>query len=1236
MRDCRRGAIALCVAIVVLGGCGRGTPAPPARPTPDVTTVVAAPRDIPVTFEFVAQTQSSQSVNIQARVSGFLDKRVYTEGDVVRAGQVLFLMDPKPLQAQVDAAQAQLNNMQAALDVAKFNLDRTKPLTEQNAMSQKDLDDANGQYLTSKANVDQARANLEGAQLNLSYATITSPITGITGSAIVADGTYVSTNNSQLTTVSVLSPMWVTFSLSEAEALRYRDDIERGLLKRPPGDSYTVEVVMADGSLFPGDRPHHVRRSCLQQPDRHVHRARAAGESAGSAPTEPVRACTAEGRGPAERAGGAAARSPARARRDISSGWSARKTPSRCGRSTMGSWVGDEWQITGGLEPNSVVVVDGALSLTSGAAVKPRPLPAVAAAPAAAAATMKGDAKPPPAAGTAVALPARVYFANGSATLDANAKETVRAIGNGLTGVPYVIEITGYVDASGPAAKNRSLAEQRAKAVRDALVAAGAPADRYAPEAAGQRRRRHGCRAGAARRDRVREPLMFSRFFIERPVFAAVISIIIVLAGLVAMRALPIEQYPTIIPVQVTVNTTYLGADSQTLAESVAAPIEAQINGVDNMLYMTSSSSSTGQLTLTVFFSLDTNPDIAQVQVQNRVNLALPQLPDAVTQNGVQVQKKSSSIMMLIAVKGPAERYTSEYIANYANVYVLDTLKRVPGAGQAQIFGVPDQAMRIWMNPDRMASLGITTSDIQNAVQSQNALFGAGQIGQQPTQAPVELSFPVVTQRPFTDPLQYENMILRASSAGSAIVRLKDVARAEVGLKSYIVDAKLNGVPATYIAIYQQAGANALNVSDGVRAALDGMRATLPPGIETVVALDTTDFVRLSIKEVIRTLFEAIVLVVLVVYLFLQSFRATFICIIAVFVALVGALSGMFALGYSLNLLTLFGLILAIGMVIDDAIVVVENTDRNMHEHGLSPKDAAIRSMQEVSGPVVAVVLVLCAVFIPAAFLPGTTGQLYKQFAITIVVSVAISGFVALTLTPAMCALLLKREEPKTKGFFGWFNRQFQKLTDAYGRLVMLTIRRSVIALVFLAGFIGAIVLLFRTTPTSFVPLEDQGYVLAAIVMPDAASLDRTVKVGDAGRSAVRRIAWRAEPQRHQWLQHHRQRVQDQCIDAVRHAEGFRGALQVDRDCEARKPAHDPDRRLQEILRHQSGAGTADRAASDPRPWHDRRLRILDPVGRQRRCEPARRADAAVHQDGARPSRADRTQQHVPREHAAA
>jgi membrane fusion protein (multidrug efflux system) len=467
--------VAIALLALVVGGCGRGTPEPPARPTPDVTTVVAAPRDIPVVFEFVAQTQSSQSVNIQARVSGFLDKRVYTEGDVVRVGQVLFLMDPKPLQTQVDAAQAQLNNMQAALDVAKFNLDRTKPLTEQNAMSQKDLDDANGQYLTSKANVDQARANLESAQLNLSYATITSPITGITGSAIVADGTYVSTNNSQLTTVSALSPMWVTFSLSEAEALRYRDEIERGLLKRPPGDSYTVEVVMADGSLFPetgritfADPAYNSQTGTFTvrvqlanpkgqlRPNQFV-RARLTGAVRPNALAVPLRAVQ---QGPKGHFVWVVGKNDTVEMRPVS----------------MGSWVGDEWQITGGLEPNSVVVVDGALSLTSGAAVKPRPLPAVAAPPAAAAAT--GDAKPPPPSATAGALPASVYFVNGSAALDANAKETVRAIGNGLIGVPYVVEITGYIGASGPAAKNRSLAEQRAKAVRDALVAAGAPADR--------------------------------------------------------------------------------------------------------------------------------------------------------------------------------------------------------------------------------------------------------------------------------------------------------------------------------------------------------------------------------------------------------------------------------------------------------------------------------------------------------------------------------------------------------------------------------------------------------------------------------------------------------------------------------------------------------------------------------------------------------------------------------------
>ncbi|MCW5637579.1 MAG: multidrug efflux RND transporter permease subunit [Rubrivivax sp.] len=599
---------------------------------------------------------------------------------------------------------------------------------------------------------------------------------------------------------------------------------------------------------------------------------------------------------------------------------------------------------------------------------------------------------------------------------------------------------------------------------------------------------------------------MFSRFFIERPIFAAVLSILLVLAGLVSMRVLPVEQYPAITPVQVTVSATYPGADSKTLADSVAAPIEAQINGVDNMLYMTSTSSSTGQLTLTVYFALDTDPDIAQVQVQNRVNLALPTLPEAVTQQGVSVQKKSATIMMLLAITAGGDRYSAEYVANYANVYVLDALKRVPGAGQAQIMGVPDQAMRIWMNPDRMASLGITTSDIANAVNQQNALFGAGQIGQQPNAAPVQLSFPVVTQGQFTDPHQYEKIILRASQDGSAIVRVGDVARAEVGLRQYIVDTRLNDAPATFIAIYQQPGANGLAVSAAVRQTMAQMKTRFPEGIDYAIALDTNDFVRLSIEEVIHTLAEAMVLVVLVVYLFLQSLRTTLICAVAIVVALVATFGGMLALGFSINLLTLFGLILAIGMVVDDAIVVVENVERIMHADHLAPKEATIKAMSEIGSSLVAVVLVMASVFVPAAFLPGTTGQLYKQFAITIVVSVGISGLVALTLTPAMCALLLKHNPPPQRGFFAWFNALVDRLTAGFGHAVELVIKRMVAALVLLGVFLYAIWHLFQILPTSFVPQEDQGYAMVAIMMPQAASLDRAQAVAERVDAILKEI----------------------------------------------------------------------------------------------------------------------------------
>ncbi len=585
---------------------------------------------------------------------------------------------------------------------------------------------------------------------------------------------------------------------------------------------------------------------------------------------------------------------------------------------------------------------------------------------------------------------------------------------------------------------------------------------------------------------------MFSRFFIERPIFATVISLIIVIAGLVSMKLLPVSQYPTITPVQIQVTTTYPGADSKTVGDSVAAPIEAQINGVDNMLYMTSTSSNTGQLTITVYFTLDTDPDIAQVQVQNRVNLAAPQLPEAVTKYGVSVQKKSSSTLMIIALYNKDGRYSPEYVTNYTNVYVLDAIKRVNGAGQAQIFGVPDQAMRIWMNPDRMTSLGITTTDIQNAVAKQNALWGAGQVGQQPSDEKVQLTFPVVTQAPFIMPSEYEDIILRASKDGSAIVRIRDVARAEVGRRQYIDDNRLNGMPATPIIVYQQPGANGLDVSKAVRKTMAGLKRTMPDGIEYVIALDTTDFVRISIEEVVHTLFEAVLLVVLVVYLFLQSFRSTIICTIAIFVALIGTFTGMLAMGFSINILTLFGIVLAIGMVVDDAIVVVENVERNMVKNHLPPKEATIRSMEEIGTSLIAVVMVMASVFIPAAFLPGTTGQLYKQFAITIVISVALSGFVALTLTPAMCAIMLKHSAPPKRGPFAWFNRKFDRFTLFFGDAVVLMIRRMAVGFAVLVVLLWTLVHLFRTIPTSFVPNEDQGYMLGQVVMPDAASLKRT------------------------------------------------------------------------------------------------------------------------------------------------
>ncbi|OUL96616.1 efflux RND transporter permease subunit [Paraburkholderia hospita] len=588
-----------------------------------------------------------------------------------------------------------------------------------------------------------------------------------------------------------------------------------------------------------------------------------------------------------------------------------------------------------------------------------------------------------------------------------------------------------------------------------------------------------------------------SHFCIDRPIFASVISIVITLGGALCMLARPTAQYPDITPPQITISATYPGASADVVANNVAAPIEQQVNGADNMIYMSSSSSSTGNLTINAYFQIGTNPELAQVDVQNRVNLALPQLPQSVTNQGVQVQKKSQAFMMVIAIYSPTERYDATYIANYANVYVLDALKRIPGANQSSIFGTPDYAMRIWLRPDRMAQLGITAADVQRAVANQNQQFAVGRIGQSPTGNAVEQSFAVTTTGRLTEPSEFENIIIRAQSGGAAIVRLKDIGRAELGQKDYSIRSRFQGKPATVIAVYQQPGANALDVSKQVRATLAGMKKSFPEGIDYEIAMDTTEFTRASITDVVHTFFEAVVLVVIVVFVFLQSLRATLIPVLAVPVSIVGTFMGMEALGFSINMLTLFGMVLAIGIVVDDAIVVIENVERNMTVHKLDPKTAAKQAMDEVAGPVVAIVLVLCAVFVPVAFLGGITGQMYKQFAITIAISVVISGIVALTLSPALAALLLKPGHHEKKGFFRWFDNQFARMTSGYTRAVRLIIKRFVIALLLFVGMIALAVVMMRDIPTAFLPPEDQGYLLGAVIMPDAASLDRTGQVSD-------------------------------------------------------------------------------------------------------------------------------------------
>jgi len=603
-----------------------------------------------------------------------------------------------------------------------------------------------------------------------------------------------------------------------------------------------------------------------------------------------------------------------------------------------------------------------------------------------------------------------------------------------------------------------------------------------------------------------------SHFFIARPIFASVLSIVIAIVGGVALLSLPVAQYPEITPPTVQVATSYPGADAKTVAETVGAPIEQQVNGVENMLYMSSQSNSDGSYGLTVTFKLGTNLDTAQVLTQNRVNLALPLLPEDVRRNGVSVKKQSASMMMVVNLVSPDKRFDALYLGNYAILQLKDALARVQGVGDISIFGY-EYSMRIWLDPEKLAARGLAAQDVVASIQEQNVQVAAGVVGAPPAGSKIAFQYTVNAQGRLTTPEEFEQIVVKQGKRGE-IVRLRDVGRAELGARDYSIDSKLDGRPTVGIAIYQQPGGNALDTAKKIRALMEEMKGRFPDGLEYQIAYDTTGFVQESVTSVVHTLFEAIALVILVVLLFLQSWRATLIPLIAVPVSLIGTFAAMAAFGFSLNNISLFGIVLAIGIVVDDAIVVVENVERNLHL-GMGPVEAARKAMDEVFGAVVAVALVLTAVFVPTAFIPGISGEFYRQFALTIAVSTIISAFNSVTLSPALAAILLQPPGAKKDAFtrlldalLGWlfrgFNVAFQKTEHLYGSVVARLVRVTAVIAVVYFGLLGLTALGFLKAPVGFIPQQDKGYLIANVQLPDASSVNRTRNISAMADEIIR------------------------------------------------------------------------------------------------------------------------------------
>ena len=600
---------------------------------------------------------------------------------------------------------------------------------------------------------------------------------------------------------------------------------------------------------------------------------------------------------------------------------------------------------------------------------------------------------------------------------------------------------------------------------------------------------------------------MISKFFIDRPRFAFVISIVITLAGIVALFTLPVTQYPDITPGQVSISATYPGADAKTVQETVIQPIEAQVNGVKRMIYMSSNATDTGAATITVTFDIGTDGDSNTVNTQNRVNWASAQLPEEVRRQSVIVKEKSPSMLLVIALFSPDGRYDDLFLSNYASIYLKDELARIPGVGEVQLLGEHKYSMRIWLDPERMAGMNMTVDEVTNALKQQNVQVSAGALGEAPTGGNGIFRYALQTQGRLSEVSEFEEIVVRSTPDG-AQVKLKNIAEVELGAENYSSTGTYNGKPAALLAVYQLNEANGIQIREACAARLEELKAYFPEGIDYGIPFDTTSFITASIDEVAMTLIIAVILVVAITYLFLQDWRSTVVPTLAIPVSLIGTFAVLLVIGYTINLITLFALILAIGIVVDDAIVVIENVNRLMEEEHLSPKQAAVKSMEEVTGPVIATTAVLLAMFIPICFLPGITGEMYRQFGITIAVSVVISSVNALTLSPALCSILLKPVEPGGKKFFlfRWFNGGFERLTGGYIRLVRLIVRRALFALVLFAVIVFGCYWFYVNLPTGFIPEEDQGKLFVNIQLPDAASFDRTQAFTERVVEEVRKV----------------------------------------------------------------------------------------------------------------------------------